>query len=219
MNSDGGGSAPDAIMLQFSPDPGDLVRIYNSGGGGGSANLRVCAPSGYQVGQFLPISSPGSPPETRGIKVSSIGSVTCNGVGCPGNNCDRVNFSPGFSSFNSPGGLGANYEDGRVWPRLETLTYFVSDDAKGDGTADDPGLMRVFNRSAPAIVAFGINNLQIEYVMDDGSVSTSPVDTDNVRRVRLVLTGETQYSHSIVGGSGKRTRTMTTEVQVRNLFY
>lgn len=219
MNSDGGGSSPDAIMMQLSPDPGDIIKIYNSGGGGGAANLRVCAPSGYQIGQILPLSHPGIPAETRSIQVTAISRLTCIGVGCPGNDCDRINFSPGLSSFNTPGGLVADYEDGRVWSRLETLTYFISPDANGDGTADDPGMVRVVNRSAPLIVAFGITNLQVEYILEDGALTTTPADANQVRRVRLQLTGETRNSHSIGGATGKRTRTMVTEVQVRNLYY
>ncbi len=216
LNSEGGAGNPDAVMMQYSPDPGDIIRVYN----GSAVNLRVCRPSGYQVGQILPLSAPISPVETRSIQVTSIGPVTCNGVGCPGNNCDRIVFSPGLSSFNTPGGLGASYENGRIWARLETLTYFITADANGDGTADDPGLMRVFNRTAPVVVAFGINDLQVEYILNDGSVTTNPADANDIRRVRLALSGETRHAHAVAGGPAtKRSRTMRTEVQVRNLFY
>lgn len=215
MSSEGGAGNPDAIMLQLSPDPGLPIVTYP---GGASSNLRVCSPSGVQTGQIIPLSDPVSPPETRSIQVTSIGFVSCIGLGCPGNACDRINFSPGLSSFNTPGGLAANYEGGRFWSRLESLTYFISDDANGDGTADDPALMRVLNRSTPAIVAFGVNDLQVVYLLDDGSESTNPA-VDNVRRVRLSLSGESRNAHAVGATTGKRTRTMTTEVQVRNLAF
>ncbi len=209
--SEGGGANPDAIMLQYSIDAGTKIRIYN----GSAANLRVCAPSGLSVGQKIAGTSVDSPPETRTIEVTLVGSVSCPGVGCPGNNCDKINFSPGGSFFNSPGGLGADYEEGRLWANIQTLTYFISNDANGDGTSDDPALMRVLNRGVPAIVAFGINNLQINY-LDAGGGSTTTLD--DIRQVEIQLIGETRNEHNI-GGSGKRTRTMTTEVLVRNLAF
>lgn len=215
LNSEGGVGTPDAIMLQLSPDPGLLIVNYP---GTAAVNLRVCSPSGLQVGQILPLSESVSPPETRSIEVTSIASVTCNGVGCPLNDCDKINFSPGLSSYNTPGGLGVSYDNGRVWARLETITYFISGDANGDGVSDDPALMRVSNRSVPVIVAFGINNLQVEYILDDGSVSVNPVAAD-VRRVSLTLSGETRNAHKIGGLLGKRNRTMTTEILVRNLAF
>ncbi|MCK4508547.1 MAG: hypothetical protein KAU27_08405 [Desulfuromonadales bacterium] len=212
LNSDGGGSNPDAIMLQYSPDSGRVVGSYN----GAAANLQLCRPSGLVVGQIVAGSSVDSPPETRSIEVTLVGPVSCPGLGCPGDNCDKINFSPGGTFYNTPGGLGADFEDGRLWNNLQTLTYFITSDANGDGNADDPALIRVLNRSAPAIVAFGINNLQIDYRDIDGNSTSVLAD---VRRVGIEVSGETRNAHTIGGGSGKRSRTMTTEILVRNLAF
>ena len=40
-----------------------------------------------------------------------------------------------------------------------------------------------------------------------------------IRRIRLEITGETRNAHNIGGANTKRTRTMTTEVLVRNLAF
>lgn len=220
VDSDGGGpDDPDAIQLRFSPDPGLEIVIYN----GAAANLRVCSPSGILDGQILLLSSNDDPPLTRSIEVTAVGDVSCPGQGCPDDDCDRLNFSPGPSALNSPGGLGGAYEDGRIWDKLETITYFQTDDADGNGTADDPALMRVRNLEAPAIVAFGITNLQVEYLLRDGTATTAPTfpnpPTDlTIERVRITLTGETRNAHAVAGGTpAKGSRTMTNEVQVRNL--
>lgn len=212
FDSDGGGANSDAIMIQSSPDSGKIIKSYN----GSAANLQVCRPSDMAVGQFIPVSTTGSPIESRGIVVTNVGPVSCPSQGCPGDNCDKINFSPSGSSYNTPGGLGADYEDGRMWNNMQTITYFVSQDANGDGVSEDPALMRVFNRSVPTVVAFGVNDLQIIYKDGAGTPTTSLAD---IRLVAIELTGETRNTHSFGGAPGKRTRTMTTEVLVRNLAF
>lgn len=220
VDSDGGGpSNPDAIQIRYSPDPGMQIVVYS----GSSANMRVCSPSGMTDGQILLLSSNDDPPLVRSIEVTAVGGVSCPGEGCPGNNCDRINFSPGPAVLNSPGGLGGAYEDGRIWDKLETITYFQTDDADGNGTADDPALMRVRNLEAPAIVAYGITNVQVEYILRNGTPTTAPTFPDppsdlTIERVRITLTGETRNAHNVAGGTpAKGVRSMTTEVQVRNL--
>lgn len=211
FNSEGGGTNPDAIMLQYSPDPGLSIKIYN----GAAANMQVCRPSGMTAGQIIAGSSSDTPPETRTIEVTSVGPVSCPGEGCPGNNCDKINFSPGGSFFNTPGGMGADYESGRLWGNIQTLTFFVSFDANGDGTSDDPALMRVLNRGMPAIVAFGVNNLQIDYLDANG---TSTTTLNDIRRVKISLFGETRNEHNFAG-TGKRSHEMMTEIMIRNLNF
>jgi prepilin-type N-terminal cleavage/methylation domain-containing protein len=212
LNSDGGGTNPDAIMMQYSPDSGLVIETYN----GAAKNLQLCRPSGLTVGQVIAGSSVDSPPETRSIEVTSVGPISCPGSGCAGNNCDKINFSPGGSFYNTPGGLAGDYEEGRLWNNLQTLTYFISSDANGDGTSDDPALMRVLNRSAPAIVAFGVTDLQVVYRDIAGTATTTLAD---IRRVELSLTGETRNEHNVGTTPAKRSRTMTTEILVRNLTF
>lgn len=221
LQSEGGGNNPDAIQLRFSPDPGIRITNYS----GAAANLRVCAPSGLNNNQALLLSSPATPSLVRSIQITSIGNVSCPGDGCPGNNCDRINFVPGPSALNSPGGLAGAYEGGRIWDKLETITYFQTNDANGDGNPNDPALMRVRNREAPAVVAFGITNLQVVYILRNGTETTAPTlpppdAARTIERVRLTVTGETRNTHAIGGGAPfRRTRNMITEVQVRNLAF
>lgn len=220
FNSEGGPGNPDAIQMRYSPTPGLEIKIYN----GSSANLRVCTPSGLVDNQILILSSSDTPPLARSIQITSIGGVSCPGEGCPGNNCDRINFSPGPSPLNSPGGLGGAYENGRIWNEIETITYFQSDDADDNGTADDPALMRVRNQGTPAVVAFGITDMQVTYILRDGTETTAPslpppTVPQTIERIRLTVTGETRNAHSMGGAASKRTRSMTTEVQVRNLAF
>lgn len=233
FNSEGGGGNPDAIQMRYSPTPGLEIKNYN----GAAVNLQLCAPSGLdgicdpdatdpeEVKKCIFTLSSPAPSEVRSIQVTSIGGVSCPGEGCPGNNCDKINFSPGPSALNSPGGLAGAYENGRVWDKLETITYYQTANAMINGIGVGPALMRVRNQGLPTVVAFGITNFQVVYILRNGTETTvpvlpPPVTAQTIERIRLTVTGETRNAHSLTGEApSKRTRTMTTEVQVRNLAF
>lgn len=220
LSSDGGAGSPppsDAIQMRYSPTPGLNIKIYS----GSAANFSVCRPSGLSVGQRIEISYSAKNggvvyPVNGYIEITQIANITCNGVGCPGDECDKPNFSPGPSEWNPPGGLEDYDASGTVWDKIETLTYFVEPDYVEDGNSFGPALMRTRGLEAPAVVAFGVNNLQIIYRDVDGNPTTTLAD---IHAVEIELSGETRNEHKIGGAEGKRSRAMKTEVVVRNLAF
>lgn len=223
FNSEGGAN-PDAIQIRYAYDQGLQIMKFQ----GNANHLWLCSPSGLRAGQVLKLSRYVVDPkthlvgsdlviETRTITNIDVGSG-CGGIPCP-NSCEKVFVN---NDLIAPGG---KYEGGFVWPSLEAITYFIP----VTGSANYPALMRVRNDELPAVVAFGVTNLQIVYIRDDGSEITAITTPDpierkkillSIRRVRISITGETRNAHSLGGEApSKKVRTMTTEVQVRNLAF
>jgi len=199
-NSDGGGS-PDAIQIRYSETFGlEIVTLSGT-------EFRVCSPSGVVVDQIIALSNIDGSSSIE-IPVKGIGSVAC--AGCT-NNCDKINYDPPV--------LSSDYDGGALWNELKTLTYFIEPDYIQNGKSLGPALMQKTGSDLippPYVVAFGVNDLQIVYRDIDGTATTTLAD---IRRVEIELTGETRNAHNTGGGSSPRTRTMTTEVLVRNLTY
>lgn len=221
LDSEGGAGTPlpsDAIQVRYSPKPAVGIGAFSG------VNFQVCYPSGLYDDQTIEISYPANDgsyvyPINGLIKITSLNlNTTCTGSAatfCSGS-CDRGNFSPGQSEWNPPGGLIDYDLSGNLWSELETLTYFVDQNYTETSRSFGPALMQARGLEPPSVVAFGINNLQIVY----RDVAGAPTTTlDNIRRVEIVLSGETRNEHSMGGVRNKKTRTMTTEVLVRNLAY
>jgi len=107
--------------------------------------------------------------------------------------------------------LSKKYPAGSELYTFDVFRYFV--DNWSDST--HPRLMRQEHSSAPDIYADNICDLQIRYVLTDGSI----VDTINmaryVRQVDLVLVARTNKEDLLL--KDYRYDTLTTSIQVRNL--
>jgi hypothetical protein len=196
-NSEGGGS-PDAIQIRYSETSGLKIVVL------AGTEFRVCAPSGLVVEQVMALSNIDESASLE-IPVKGVGSVAC--AECPGS-CDKINYDPPL--------LTGDYSGGSLWNELNTLTYFVEPNYIQDGKPLGPALMQKRGLSPdppPYVVAFGINDLQIVYKDLAGTATTTLTD---IRRVEIEISGETYNEH---GSSGKRSRTMTTEILVRNLTF
>lgn len=233
INSEGGG-APDALQILFAEAPALKVLKF----AGLSGNLWVCAPFPGLPGQEMTLTVKvvdndkhlaGDPSDLILQTVLSKDPHQANcqgnlGYSCPGDECVKVNVHEVFSGT---AGQQAKFDEGGLWASMQKLTYFLTADANNDGIANDPALMRAKSFETPAVVAFGVTDMQVVYILDDGSEFTEITETDpvalkdlhlSIQRVRLQISGETRNAHNRIGGTtGKRQRTMTTEVQVRNL--
>ena len=237
IDADGDGDSDDTIDTNNDPDQGGadaiLLRFILSSGleivkyMGAANNLRVCTPSGFEVGDVLFIASPDGQ-EFRTIEVTQIAQ---NGeVLCPSGTADKINFSPGLSDINYPAGLGFDFTGGDVFKILERC-FFINPDENGNGTLDDPALMFADNYSNPGPLAENIEDLQVVYIMKDGSETTNPADVDDISRLRITILSRTNREfqglsskrptiedHPEAGASdGFRRRQLTSVSVVRNL--
>lgn len=199
MNSDGGGVSPDALQMRFSETSG--LEITPLGG----TQFRVCSPSGLVVDQTMALSNIDGTSSIE-ILVKIIGPVACGAPCTVG--CDKINYNPPV--------LPADYLGGVLWNQFKIITYYIDPNYTEGSRSFGPALMQSMGLTSPSVVAFGINNLQIDYRDVDGNLTGVLAD---VRRVGIELSGETRNAHTIGGGSGKRSRTMTTEILVRNLAF
>lgn|SRR3990167_3828880 len=160
---------------------------------------------------------------------------------------DKVNFSPGLSDKNSPGGLGADYTNGTlVLVREATYAVDIADPSK-------PVLTRNLNEGAGAQpIANNIEDMQVSlgYDRDSNGILTqvgSVVNDDelvfnfagesntgesaaNLREVKIIVAGRTKLPDLQFQGSrpaimdraagatdGYRRRVKGTRVKIRNL--
>jgi hypothetical protein len=211
---------PDALMLKYAHPDDDGINISSATG----VNIRICAPSGLSKDDQIWVASPDTPPIIRAIELTS-NPVACSEspvVYCaPSGNCEKFVYAPS-AALNPPGGF-PGLTGGRVL--LNTNIYYVGTDSNGY-----PTLFRIHNYKTPhSIIAFGIVDLQIEYGLPGAdpitgekviNYTTAPATVQDVEMVKVTLTGETRNSHKISSGpDGISQRSITTEIQVRNLFY
>lgn len=77
-------------------------------------------------------------------------------------------------------------------------------------------LMRIINGTADAnsIVASNIQNMQLSYVLDDGTTTAAPANLALVRDVLVTVTGQTVATAGLSGSA--KTREMTVSAKIRN---
>lgn len=220
-NNDPNRSNVDGVMIRRSDSPPmDIIRYQ-----GAASNLSVCSPSDFQVGDILTIiTESGSNKYYRTIQVTQIQQTNANPCPscCTSGKCDKINFSPGLSPYNNPGGLGdGNWENGTV-AQFRDIAYFV--DSNG------PTLMRSVNGSAAQPVADNIEDLQFAYQDEDGNWFNTPPSVQDIRSVRINVLASTDRGdsqligrrpqiedHATGGPDNRRRRLLATTVRVRNL--
>jgi prepilin-type N-terminal cleavage/methylation domain-containing protein len=227
--SDGTAGGPHAVAVRYAEQAG--LEITETSPGGPNVNVYFCSDNSLGTGgaptdtSFFPMSD-----STAFADVLVQNNQISYDIGCgaapscpstpsnPTGKCDNITFPVGQSGGFHPA-VG-----GHIWHTMQYNIYSISADHDCDNTDDgDPALIRVSNAGECSVVAFGVNDLRVTYILEDGTETTTEADLDTaaelatIRRVRLQLTGETRNSHTIGGKIGKRERTMTTEVLVRNL--
>lgn len=100
-----------------------------------------------------------------------------------------------------------------------TILYCLGPDASCASAVACPAgncLMRVVNGSADAgsIVASNIQDMQVSYVLDDGTTSDAPANLFQVRDVVVTVSGQTEATAGLSGAA--KTREMTVSAKIRN---
>ncbi len=160
---------------------------------------------------------------------------------------DKVNFSPGLSPMNSPGGLGADYTGGTL-VLLRQVNYAIdlTNPAKpiltrdlNDGTGtqalanyiEDMQIGLGYDRNSDGVLTeAGSAVNDDEWVFNVGGESDTGEAPTNLREIRLILIGRTKLSDAKFqggrpavldrgqgGADGYRRRIRETRIQIRNL--
>lgn len=100
-----------------------------------------------------------------------------------------------------------------------TIVYCLGPDAACASAVTCPAgncLMRIVNGSADAssIVASNIQDMQVSYVLDDGTTSAAPANLFQVRDVVVTVSGQTAATAGLSGAA--KTREMTVSAKIRN---
>lgn len=226
-NNDSSRLNADGIMMRRADGPPmDIIRYQGS-----ASNLSVCSPSGFETGDILTImTESGDSIYYRTIQATQMQETSANPCPCEcesssdlcDGKCDKINFSPGQSDYNNPGGLGdGDWENGTV-ALFKDIAYFI--DPNG------PVLRRSVNGSSAQPLAENIEDLQFAYQDEDGNWFDSPPSVQDIRSVRINILARTGKVDPDFGGSrptiedhaagstdNYRRRLFTTVVRVRNM--
>jgi prepilin-type N-terminal cleavage/methylation domain-containing protein len=223
------GRLTDRITLAFQDDSlnnGQSIpidRIANSG-----AFIRIASPfdnGPFRIGEVLTIIGSSSAlgvltnkAGTRGLVFSSSDPLNINQ---PGANSPILKaFDSSTPASDCGGPPGCSQVAGSI-KRLNWVTYFVRDE---DGTGPGTGTLirRLYGGSGGWVdmpLAFGIEDFQITYVLQDGSVVDAPT-RDQMGDIRQIRVTVTVRSPEINPRTNQPYRTtMTTSVSTRNLGY
>ena len=160
---------------------------------------------------------------------------------------DKVNFSPGLSPMNSPGGLGADYTGGTLVllrqvdyaidladPAKPILTRDLNDGAGAQPLANYIEDMQIgvgYDRNSDGLLTEAGGAIDDdEWVFNVAGESNAGEAPTNLREARLVLVGRTKLADAKFqgarpaildrtqgGADGYRRRIRETKIQIRNL--
>jgi len=213
----------DGIMIRRADSPPLGIITYSG------TTLSVCSPSNFEAGDILTITAGNN---YQAIQVTQIADTSASP--CPARcdagsgQCDKINFSPGQSAYNNPGGLDDWASNGTVALFAQTA-YFI--DVKSDGS---PVLKRSINGQPAQTLAENIEDLQIAYQLSDDATwydTLSPAQqVQDIRSVRINLLARTDKmdphfsgkrqaieDHAAGNADKYRRRLLTTVINVRNM--
>ena len=225
---------PDSSICPLSPQV-IPIQTYN----GAAANMFLSSGSACaEMDEKVVVILAADGLNYRTIKITQV--TTAN---------DKINFSPGLSPLNSPGGLGADYTGGTlVLLRQVTYTIDLTDPAKpvltrnlNDGAGAQPLAnfiedMQVslgYDRNSNGIIAeVGSTANDDEWVFNVTGESNATEAPTNLRAVKIILIGRTKFSDLQYQGSlpaildragggvdGYHRKIRGTRVQIRNLSF
>lgn len=203
---DGGLTQNTDVLMVNTVDVENPTKIAEHNGN--SPHLYVCKSHKLKKGDMMLLKSPDGEFTAREITdIDPTGKILSE---CPGGS-EKVSFTPPSTYNPSPSGIAKPYSAGEIYA-FRTYSYYIDPSI--------PALMRVekgtsANPGKPAIVAYGINNLQVEF----SPAVVSPLTAFDIRQVSLTMDCETKGTHGAGVGGTKFSRSLhlETQVQIRNL--
>lgn len=231
VRADGTTGRTDQVTFVFR-DPGfngddglPIVSIVNAGS---QVNLTASSSIGGVTLQSLYIISGSS----SGNSFNAIGAATnAQTTGSTPNiifaDSDFLNVNePGAVSSSSPSPI-AQVPVPASLSRIAFVTYRVLDDGtmvRTDYGVDDSAEGGTPDGRRDVPVAFGVENLQISYVLENGTRSDAPANMNSVRQIIVTITAQSPETDSRMReASGTRPYrhrvTLSTTINTRNLAY
>jgi type IV pilus assembly protein PilW len=96
----------------------------------------------------------------------------------------------------------------------KAITYSLQWD---DAGPDKPVLVRSENGGGGEVLADNVENLQIKYTLNDGTVTDLPILPESIRMVTINVTVRTNVKDPQLSGDGYRRRTLSSYTIVRNM--
>jgi len=122
-------------------------------------------------------------------------------------------FTRIITPVNNADNIGNNDDQITLIIADKAITYGLQWDAT---VPEMPVLVRSEN-GVSEVMADNIEDLQISYILRNGTVSDSPGNPDNIRLVKVSLTARTKLTDPQLGGDGHRRRGLSSLTIVRNL--
>ena len=122
-------------------------------------------------------------------------------------------FTRIITPVNNADNIGNNDDQITLIIADKAITYGLQWDATDP---EMPVLVRSEN-GVSEVMADNIEDLQISYILRNGTVSDSPGNPDNIRLVKVSLTARTKLTDPQLGGDGHRRRGLSSLTIVRNL--
>jgi type II secretory pathway pseudopilin PulG len=107
--------------------------------------------------------------------------------------------------------LSRRYPQGSKILKIQSTTYYID-----QTDPNHPNLMYQYQASPSEIYAENITDLNLQYVMSDGSIADVPMLTNMIREVVISVTARTNKADNEFEAP-YRDRNLTTRVKVRNL--
>lgn len=222
------GRPTDRITLAFQDDSlndGQSIpidRIASSG-----AFIRIASPfdnSPFRIGDVLTIIGSGSALGVLTNKAGTRGLVFSNsdplGINRPGANSPILKAFDSSTPASDCGQPGCSQVNGSI-KRLNWVTYFVRDE-DGPGPGTGTLIRRLYGGNGGWVdmpLAFGIEDFQITYVLENGAVVDAPTreQMGDIRQIRVTVTVRSPEINPRTNQPYRTT--MTTSVSTRNLGY
>lgn len=105
---------------------------------------------------------------------------------------------------------------------VTTVRYWLRvNNSSGDNIYDlvrDDGRVTI-PPTKPPVVAGNINDIDLSYILEDGTESSAPAALEDIRAIRLTVTGQTDnIKTGLANFSGVKTRSLQTVVKIQNAF-
>jgi type IV pilus assembly protein PilW len=213
----------DGIVIRRADSPPLGIITYSG------TTLSVCSPSNFEAGDILTITAGNNYQAIQVTQIADTSAFPCPARCDAGSGqCDKINFSPGQSAYNNPGGLDDWASNGTVALFAQTA-YFI--DVKSDGS---PVLKRSINGQPAQTLAENIEDLQIAYQLSGDATwydTLSPAQqVQDIRSVRINVLARTDKmdphfsgkrqaieDHAEGNADKYRRRLLTTVINVRNM--
>lgn len=231
VRADGTTGTTDQVTFVFR-DPGfngdDGLQVSSIVSSGSQVNITAGSSiSGVTLHSLYIISGSNNGNSFSAIGAATNAQVTGNTPNIIFANSDLLNINePGAANSSSPSPIALVPTPANL-SRIAFVTYKVLADGtmvRTDYGVDDSAEGGTPDGKRDVPIAFGVENMQISYVLEDSSRTDAPANMNNVRQIIVTITAQSPETDSRMreGNSTRLYRhrvTLSTTINTRNLAY